>query len=78
MYQAALSPMTQRLVDLAKIIVNQGDIAVIYVGPHLFRARKIADMGGVLACEDQRGMTFMIDASAIVAVLEVQTAGPTE
>jgi hypothetical protein len=73
-----MSPVTQRLVDLAKIIVNQGDIAVIYVGEHVFRARKIADLGGVLACEDQRGMTFMVDASAIVAVLEVQTAGPSE
>ena len=54
MSQAALSPMTQRLVDLAKIIVNQGDIAVIYVGPHLFRARKIADMGGAKAGDDLR------------------------
>ena len=70
-----MSQVTQRLVDLAKIIVNQGDIAVLYVGTHTFRARKIADLGGVLGCEDQRGMTFMIDASALIVVLEVQTSG---
>lgn len=70
-----MSPAKQRLVDIAKIIVNQGDIAVLYTGSHVFRARQIADLGdSILGCEDQRGMTFILDAGELVCVLEVQTS----